>query len=106
MTSPSANARQVSPATLNVTRFIAQAVQTEMSARLVDLSAVNVERIVERTKGASPAFLKELVGKAVLMAAERGEKTEPLRLNDVDFAGAMREIPAPRPAAAPKWPAI
>ena len=36
MTSPSANARQVSPATLNVTRFIAQAMQTEMSERLIE----------------------------------------------------------------------
>ncbi len=36
MTSPAANARKVSPATLNVTRFIAQALQTDMSARLIE----------------------------------------------------------------------
>jgi ATP-dependent 26S proteasome regulatory subunit len=64
----------------------------EMYGKRVDLSAVALEKVVRRTEGASPAFLKELVGKAVLMAAERGEKAQPLRLVDEDFERAIREL--------------
>ncbi len=64
----------------------------ELYSRCLDLSAVQLEPLLERTTGASPAFLGELVRKAVLMAAERGEQSDPLRLTSDDFNRAVREL--------------
>jgi hypothetical protein len=61
-------------------------------ARKLDLSAVQLEPLLQRTAGTSPAFLAELVRKAVLMAAERGEQSDPLRLTNDDFNRAVREL--------------
>jgi ATP-dependent 26S proteasome regulatory subunit len=58
----------------------------------LDLSAVDVEPLLERTEGASPAFISELFRKAALMAAERGEQSEPLKLTNADFTAAIREL--------------
>lgn len=58
----------------------------------LDLSAVDVEPLLDRTDGASPAFIAELFRKAALMAAERGETSEPLKLTTADFAAAVREL--------------
>ena len=58
----------------------------------LDLSAVDVEPLLERTEGASPAFIAELFRKAALMAAERGERSEPLKLTTADFTAAVREL--------------
>jgi hypothetical protein len=58
----------------------------------LDLSAVDVEPLLDRTDGASPAFIAELFRKAALMAAERGEKSEPLALTTADFTAAVREL--------------
>ncbi len=58
----------------------------------LDLSAVDVEPLLDRTDGASPAFIAELFRKAALMAAERGEQSEPLKLTTADFAAAVREL--------------
>ncbi len=58
----------------------------------LDLSAVDVDPLLDRTDGASPAFIEELFRKAALMAAERGEKTDPLKLTTADFAEAIREL--------------
>ena len=58
----------------------------------LDLTRVNVEPLLDRTDGASPAFIEELFRKAALMAAERGEKTDPLRLTNADFEHAVREL--------------
>ena len=44
------------------------------------------------TEGASPAFLKELFRRVVLMAAERGERSRPLRIAPADFERALREL--------------
>jgi hypothetical protein len=58
----------------------------------LDLSGVNVEPLLDRTDGASPAFIAELFRKAALMAAERGETSNPLKLTTEDFAAAVREL--------------
>jgi AAA+ superfamily predicted ATPase len=58
----------------------------------LDLSGVNVEPLLDRTDGASPAFIEELFRKAALMAAERGEKSDPLALTNADFDAAVREL--------------
>jgi hypothetical protein len=58
----------------------------------LDLSAVDVEPLLDRTEGASPAFVEELFRKAALMAADRGERSDPLKLTDADFDAAVREL--------------
>lgn len=58
----------------------------------LDLAAIDVEPLLERTEGASPAFIAELFRKAALMAAERGETSEPLKLTNDDFTAAIREL--------------
>jgi hypothetical protein len=58
----------------------------------LDLEGVALEPLLERTEGASPAFLQELFRKAALLAAERGETSEPLRVTNDDFTKALREI--------------
>jgi len=44
----------------------------ELYARGLDVRDVDVSVIVERTEGASPAYIKELLRKAALLAAEEG----------------------------------
>jgi hypothetical protein len=58
----------------------------------LDLSDVEIEPLLDRTDGASPAFIAELFRKAALMAAERGERSEPLKLTTTDFTAAVREL--------------
>lgn len=60
--------------------------------RGLDLSALDLERWVAQTRGVSPAFIEELLRKAVLMAAERGEASNPVRLRDQDVQDAIREL--------------
>ena len=45
-----------------------------------------------RTDGTSPAFLKELFRRAVLLAQERGATGEPLPVVGNDFERALREL--------------
>jgi AAA+ superfamily predicted ATPase len=61
-------------------------------AQGLDLSGVDVEPLLDRTDGASPAFIEELFRKAALLAAERGEHADPLRLTTADFELAVREL--------------
>ena len=58
----------------------------------LDLAAVDPEPLLTRTEGASPAFIEELFRKAALLAAERGERSDPLRLTDADFETAVKEL--------------
>lgn len=61
----------------------------ELYARGLQLAEVDVEALVTRTAGASPAYMKELLRKAALLAIERGGPAE-LRQADVD--GALEEL--------------
>jgi ATP-dependent 26S proteasome regulatory subunit len=58
----------------------------------LDLAGVDVEDVLRRTDGASPAFIEELFRKAALLAAERGERSTPLKLSTDDFHRATREL--------------
>jgi hypothetical protein len=60
--------------------------------RGLDLGAVELERWIEQTRGVSPAFIEELLRKAALLAAERGETTVPLPLRDDDVEQALGEL--------------
>jgi ATP-dependent 26S proteasome regulatory subunit len=58
----------------------------------LDLEGVDLDPLLERTEGASPAFLQELFRKAALLAAERGERARPLKVTAEDFERALREL--------------
>jgi hypothetical protein len=63
-----------------------------LMSRGLDLQDVDLEPWLERTEGASPAFLQEFLRKAVVMALERGEEGQPLRLRPQDLERALREL--------------
>lgn len=56
------------------------------------LDNLDLERWIDRTRGASPAFIEELLRKATLLAADRGEQSNPLPLTDADMEQAMDEL--------------
>jgi hypothetical protein len=58
----------------------------------LDLTAIDLRRWIAQTDGVSPAFIEELLRKAALAAAERGEASRPLRLRDGDFQDAIRDL--------------
>jgi transitional endoplasmic reticulum ATPase len=58
----------------------------------LDLSWVDLDRWIEQTDGVSPAFIKELLRKSALIAAERGETAEPMRLQNKDLDAALKEL--------------
>jgi cell division protease FtsH len=64
----------------------------EVYGRGLDLSAVDRARWVAQTDGVSPAFIEELLRKAALTAAERGESGRPMRLRDGDIQDAVRDL--------------
>ena len=63
----------------------------ELYGRLLDLQWVDLDRWVVQTEGASPAFIAELLRKAALFAAERGE-TLPMKVRNTDFDNAIKEL--------------
>jgi cell division protease FtsH len=64
----------------------------ELYGQGLNLSGLDLDRWIARTEGVSPAFIEELLRKAALMAAERGEAAEPLPLRDADVEKAMDEL--------------
>jgi hypothetical protein len=58
----------------------------------LDLATVEIDRWIEKTSNVSPAFIQELLRKAALMAAERGETSVPLRLQESDLEEALSEL--------------
>jgi AAA+ superfamily predicted ATPase len=58
----------------------------------LDLSQVDVEAMLDKTEGASPAFIQELFRKLALLAAERGAQTAPLAIRADDVREALRDI--------------
>ena len=64
----------------------------EVYGRGLDLTAVDLRRWIAQTDGVSPAFIEELLRKAALAAAERGEASRPMRLRDGDFQDATRDL--------------
>lgn len=64
----------------------------ELFAKGLYLGKVDVEALLQRTESASPAFIEELFRKAVLFAAERGERVVPMPMEQADFDQALREL--------------
>jgi SpoVK/Ycf46/Vps4 family AAA+-type ATPase len=61
--------------------------------RAYDTSNLDVAALIDSSRGATPAFLKEWVHRAVQMATERlAEASEHLALCNGDFEGALREM--------------
>jgi hypothetical protein len=58
----------------------------------LDVAGIDLEPLLLRTEGASPAFLKELFRRATLIAVERGERGERPALRSDDFERALREL--------------
>jgi AAA+ superfamily predicted ATPase len=58
----------------------------------LDLAGAEQGPLLERTEGASPAFIRELFRKAALLAAERGEQSRPLKVTADDLERALREL--------------
>lgn len=58
----------------------------------LSIAGVDLPRWIDRTRGVSPAFIEELLRKSTLMAAERGEASDPLELRDEDVHRAMEEL--------------
>jgi SpoVK/Ycf46/Vps4 family AAA+-type ATPase len=58
----------------------------------LDLTWLDLDRWIEQTDGVSPAFIKELLRKSALIAAERGETAEPMRLQNRDIDLALKEL--------------
>jgi hypothetical protein len=63
----------------------------ELYARGMTLEGIDLDRLVERTDGASPAYVKELLRKAALFAALAGT---PDRVRQKDMDDAMTELEA------------
>jgi ATP-dependent 26S proteasome regulatory subunit len=58
----------------------------------LDLAGLDMPRWIDKTQGVSPAFIEELLRKSTLMAAERGEASQPMRLTDQDVERALEEL--------------
>jgi hypothetical protein len=61
----------------------------ELYARGLELEGVDVEALAARTEGATPAYIKELLRKAVVVAAEDGRAP---RVSSEDLAAALSEL--------------
>jgi hypothetical protein len=61
----------------------------ELYARGLTLDGVDLGRVVEKTDGVSPAYVKELLRKAALLAAEQGAGT---RVREEHVVAAMEEL--------------
>jgi hypothetical protein len=64
----------------------------ELYGRGLDQDGLDLPHWVEQTDGVSPSFIEELLRKAALLAAERGEISVPLKLRDADLDQAVKEL--------------
>src|SRR6266545_4896354 len=70
----------------------------ELYGRGLEVRLTNVDSIVGRTSGVTAAFIKELVRKAALLAANRSAGEERIRVSDEDFTGSLDDLLAERSA--------
>ena len=62
---------------------------------MLDLSAEGLDGVIERTEGVTAPFLKELLRKAALLAADAddgGDATEPIRVTDEHLSAALDQL--------------
>ena len=64
----------------------------DLYGRGLDLSWIDLDRWIEQTDGVSPAFIKEILRKAALVAAERGRRIEPCAIQNKDIDLAIKEL--------------
>jgi hypothetical protein len=64
----------------------------ELYGKGLDLTKIDLDRWIEQTDGVSPAFIEEILRKSALMAAERGEISQPLIIQDQDIDRAFKEL--------------
>jgi ATP-dependent 26S proteasome regulatory subunit len=57
----------------------------------LDMEWIDLDRWIQQTDGASPAFIAELLRKASLFAAERGEAI-PMKVRNTDIEQAVKEL--------------
>ncbi len=61
--------------------------------KIYDYNDLNIKEIIEMTKGASQAFLKELIQRAVHFSIEENQfTTEKVKINNHHFSKALKEI--------------
>jgi hypothetical protein len=61
--------------------------------RKLDASQVDMPRWIQRTQGASPAFIEELVKKSIVFASMRSpQKSSPVSISDNDLDAAIHEL--------------
>lgn len=63
----------------------------ELYGKHLDMQWLDLDLWIEKTDGASPAFIAELLRKATVFAAERGEAI-PLKIRSADLDSAIREL--------------
>jgi hypothetical protein len=63
----------------------------ELYGQHLDMQWIDVDRWIEQTDGASPAFIAELLRKAALFAAERDEPV-PMKVRNADVEQAIKEL--------------
>jgi hypothetical protein len=64
----------------------------DLYGRGLDLRLSDVEAIVSKTEGVTASFIKELMRKAALMAAERSSGDGAIAVTDADVAAALEEL--------------
>jgi len=64
----------------------------ELYAKGLDLQAQDIDGLVARTEGASPAFIQEMIRKAALISAEEDPNAEPIAVTDAHLHAAIREL--------------
>ncbi|HVL38624.1 MAG TPA: AAA family ATPase, partial [Fimbriimonadaceae bacterium] len=64
----------------------------ELYGNGLELDLQDMDSIVARTEGASPAFVQEMLRKAALLSAEKSSDERPLRVTDEHCHEAIREL--------------
>lgn len=64
----------------------------EVYGRGLTWGVKDLPHLIAKTRGASPAFIEELVRKAALIAAEDAQDSDPLQVTDESFATALKEM--------------
>ncbi|MEZ6124776.1 MAG: AAA family ATPase [Planctomycetaceae bacterium] len=64
----------------------------ELFTARLNVADIRMDHWVERTNGASPAFLEELIRRSILFSRERAPDANPVPLSDGDLNSAIQEI--------------
>jgi cell division protease FtsH len=70
----------------------------ELYGKGLDVSVGDVDHVVERTQGVAASFIKELIRKSALLAADSHPKADRIRVKDADIQEALDDLLATRSA--------